>query len=37
MVQKADDPEAPPVELEVVRGRIELETVSGKVPAEGIG
>ena len=36
-VQKADEPDAPPVEMEVVRARIELETVSSKVPAEGIG
>jgi carboxyl-terminal processing protease len=37
VVQKSDEPEAPPMELEVIRARIELETVSSKVPAEGIG
>ncbi len=37
MVQKADEPDSPPVEMELTRARIELETVSSRVPAEGIG
>ena len=36
-VQKADDPDGQPVEMELTRARIELETVSSRVPAEGIG
>jgi carboxyl-terminal processing protease len=37
MVQKSEEPEAPPVEMELTRARIELETVSSRVPSEGIG
>lgn len=37
LVQKADEPDAPPVEMELTRARIELETVSSRIPAEGIG
>ncbi|MGI8424534.1 MAG: S41 family peptidase [Chloroflexota bacterium] len=36
-VLKMDEPDAPPVEMELTRARIELETVSSRVPAEGIG
>jgi carboxyl-terminal processing protease len=36
-VQKLDDPEGPPVEMELVRARIELDMVSGRLVAEGIG
>ena len=36
-IQKVDEPDSPPVEMELTRARIELETVSSRVPAEGIG
>jgi carboxyl-terminal processing protease len=36
-VQKSDEPDAPPVEVEVARARIELETVTSRIAADGIG
>lgn len=36
-VQKVDEPDGPPLEMELTRARIELETVSSRIPAEGIG
>lgn len=36
-VQRPEDPEAPPVEMELTRARIEIESVSSKMVAEGIG
>jgi carboxyl-terminal processing protease len=37
LVQRLDDPEGQPVELELTRARIELESVTSRYPAEGIG
>jgi carboxyl-terminal processing protease len=34
---RPDDPEGQPVELELTRARIEIESVSGKMVADGIG
>jgi carboxyl-terminal processing protease len=36
-VLRADDPDGQPVELELTRARIELESVSARMAAEGIG
>ncbi len=36
-VLRADDPEAQPMELEITRARIELEVVSSRLVADGIG
>jgi carboxyl-terminal processing protease len=36
-VQRFDDPDGAPVELELTRSRIELEAVTSRVPIEGIG
>ena len=36
-IQRVDDPEGQPVEMELTRARIELDTVTGKLVAEGIG
>jgi carboxyl-terminal processing protease len=36
-VQRTDDPDGAPVEMELTRARIELDTVTGKQVAEGIG
>jgi carboxyl-terminal processing protease len=36
-IQRADDPEAQAVEIELTRARIELESVSSRLVAEGIG
>jgi carboxyl-terminal processing protease len=37
LVQKIDDPQGQPVEVELTRTRVELETVSSRLVAEGIG
>ncbi|MBI3970023.1 MAG: S41 family peptidase [Chloroflexi bacterium] len=37
VVQRFDDPEGVPVELELTRARIELEAVTSRMVAEGIG
>jgi len=36
-VQRADDPEGQPAEMELTRARIEIESVAGKLAADGIG
>jgi carboxyl-terminal processing protease len=36
-VQRADDPEGQPVEVELTRARLELEAVTWRMAAEGIG
>jgi carboxyl-terminal processing protease len=36
-VQRVDDPEGQPVEVEVPRARLEIETVSSRMVADGVG
>ncbi|MDQ3699373.1 MAG: S41 family peptidase [Chloroflexota bacterium] len=36
-VQRTDEPESPPLEVEITRARIELEVVSSRLVADGIG
>lgn len=36
-VHRPEEPDAPPVELELTRARIELETVTSKMAADGLG